>query len=89
MSIAIEGTIQVLQVVLQTVPIGTNLALLQLLWSIVSGSFLPSRGAIFPGLQLSGFNEVVTSKARVDGLPTTMKAIGRWPPTSPLSGGCG
>ena len=57
MSIAIEGTIQVLQVVLQTVPIGTNLALLQLLWSILSGSFLPSRGAIFPGLQLSGFNE--------------------------------
>ena len=38
MSMAIEGTIQVLQVVLQTVPIGTNLALLQLLWSILSGS---------------------------------------------------
>ena len=57
MSIAIEGTIQVLQVVLQTVPIGTNLALLQLLWSILNGSFLPSRGAIFPGLQLSGFTK--------------------------------
>ena len=57
MSIAIEQTIQVLQVVLQTVPIGTNLALLQLLWSILNGSFLPSRGAIFPGLKLSGFDE--------------------------------
>lgn len=55
MSIAIEQTIQVLQVVLQTVPLGTNLALLQLLWSIINGSFLPSRGAIFPGLKLSGF----------------------------------
>ena len=57
MSIAIEQTIQVLQVVLQTVPLGTNLALLQLLWSILNGSFLPSRGAIFPGLKLSGFDE--------------------------------
>lgn len=55
MSIAIEQTIQVLQVVLQTVPVGTNLALLHLLWSIHNGSFLPSRGAIFPGLKLSGF----------------------------------
>lgn len=55
MSIAIEQTIQVLQVVLQTVPVGTNLALLHLLWSILNGSFLPSRGAIFPGLKLSGF----------------------------------
>jgi len=55
MSIAIEQTIHVLQVVLQTVPIGTNLALLHLLWSILNGSFLPSRGAIFPGLMLSGF----------------------------------
>ena len=55
MSIAIGQTIQVLQLILQTVPIGTNLALLHLLWSILNGSFLPSRGAIFPGLQLSGF----------------------------------
>lgn len=55
MSIAIAQTIQVLQVVLQTVPVGTNLALLHLLWSILTGSFLPSRGAIFPGLKLSGF----------------------------------
>jgi hypothetical protein len=57
MSIAITQTIQVVQVVLQTVPLGTNLALLQLLWSIVNGSFLPSRGGIFPGLQLSGFSQ--------------------------------
>lgn len=55
MSVAITETIQALQVVLQTVPVGTNLALLQLLWSILNGSFLPSRGAIFPSLQLSGF----------------------------------
>ena len=57
MSIAIAETIQALQVVLQTVPVGTNLALLHLLWSILNGSFLSSRGAIFPGMQLTGFSE--------------------------------
>jgi hypothetical protein len=36
MSIAIEQTIQALQVVLQEVPAGTNLALLQLLWSMLN-----------------------------------------------------
>ena len=57
MSIAIEQTIQALQVILQGVPVGTNLALLQLLWSMVNGSFLTSRGAIFPAMKASGFSE--------------------------------
>jgi hypothetical protein len=55
MPIAIEQTIHALQIVLQMVPTGTNLALLQLLWSMLNGSFLSSRGAIFPALQVSGF----------------------------------
>ena len=37
MSIAIAQTIQALQAVLQGVPAGTNLALLQLLWSMLNG----------------------------------------------------
>lgn len=57
MSIAIEQTIQALQVVLQGVPVGTNLALLQLLWSMLNGSFLGSRGAIFPAMKASGFDD--------------------------------
>lgn len=57
MSIAIEQTIHVLQIVLQMVPVGTNLALLHLLWSMLNGSFLASRGAIFPALQASGFTK--------------------------------
>ncbi|MFZ0544567.1 MAG: hypothetical protein WAM60_03980 [Candidatus Promineifilaceae bacterium] len=57
MSIAIEQTIQALQVILQGVPVGTNLALLQMLWSMVNGSFLTSRGAIFPAMKASGFSE--------------------------------
>ena len=39
-----------------SVPVGTNLALIHLIWSILNGSFLGSRGAIFPALQESGFS---------------------------------
>ena len=55
MSIAITQTIHVLQIIVQTVPMGTNLALLQMMWTILNGSFLQSRGAIFPALQANGF----------------------------------
>lgn len=55
MSIAITQTIHVLQLIVQTVPIGTNLALLQLMWTILNGAFLQSRGAIFPALKANGF----------------------------------
>lgn len=55
MSIAITQTIHVLQIIVQTVPLGTNLALLQLMWTILNGSFIQSRGALFPALQANGF----------------------------------
>ena len=64
MSIAIEQTIQALQVVLQEIPAGTNLALLQLLWSMLNGSFLKSRGAIFPAMKMSGFDWLRNYKAQ-------------------------
>jgi hypothetical protein len=57
MPVAIEKTLQVLQAVVQRVPVGTNLALLHLMWAILNGSFLGSRGAIFPALLDSGFSE--------------------------------
>ena len=56
MPIAIEQTLQALQIIVQSVPVGTNLALLHLMWTILNGSFLGSRGAIFPALQESGFS---------------------------------
>lgn len=55
MSIAITHTIHVLQIIVQIVPMGTNLALLQLMGMILNGSFLQSRGAIFPALKANGF----------------------------------
>ena len=57
MPIVIEQAIQALQATVEGVPVGTNLALLHLMWAILNGSFLGSRGAIFPALQASGFCE--------------------------------
>jgi hypothetical protein len=56
MLIAAEVTVQAMAVVVQVVPIGTNLGLMRILWVMVNGSFLRSRGAIFSALHLSGFD---------------------------------
>ncbi len=48
MSAASEKTIHVLEQIVKSVAVGTNLVLLHLLWAIVSGAFLKSRGALFP-----------------------------------------
>lgn len=41
--------------IMQAVPIGTNLGLCRILWALVNGSLLISRGAIHGGLEASGF----------------------------------
>ena len=41
--------------IVQAVPIGTNLGLCRILWALVNGSLLISRGAIHGGLEASGF----------------------------------
>lgn len=56
MLIAIEYTIQALQVVVQGLPVGTNFALLQLMWVMLQGQLLVSRGGIFPALIAGGFS---------------------------------
>ena len=40
----------VLSCVVARVPIGTNLGLFHLLWMLLSGRLLQSRGAVIPGL---------------------------------------
>jgi len=40
--------------VLNSVPLGTNLGLFALLWALMSGRFLASRGAVFPALSAMG-----------------------------------
>jgi hypothetical protein len=58
--------------ILKPVPLGTNLGLFQLLFALVSGRFLPSRGAVFPALADLGLSgpEVRRAEAAL--------ATGRW-----------
>ncbi len=42
MPIAVEHTVHAIAAVVQTVPVGTNIALLHLLWVMLNGSFLCS-----------------------------------------------
>ena len=44
-------------------PVGTNLALLQFFWMLVSGALLPQRGALFPALQATGISAEATRRA--------------------------
>ena len=57
MPTAVEVTMQAIAFVVQTVPIGTNLGLVDLLWAMGYGSFLKSRGGIHPALKYSGFSD--------------------------------
>ena len=57
--------ITVLCVLMQNLPIGTNLALLQFEWMLVSGALLPNRGAIFPALKSIGLSDDETRRAWV------------------------
>jgi hypothetical protein len=47
----------------QDIPVGTNLALLQFLWMLVSGALLPQRGALFPARQATGLSAQATRRA--------------------------
>ena len=55
MLIAVETIIQAMVFVVQVVPIGTNIGLLRIMWAMVNGSFLQSRGAVHGALSESGF----------------------------------
>ncbi len=63
MSTASEKTIHVLGQVVKGLPVGTNLALVHLLWAIITGSFLSSRGALFPALQSCGFSREASNRS--------------------------
>ncbi len=62
MSTAVELTVQAISAVVQTAPIGTNLALAHILWVMMSGAFLPSRGAFFTALAARGFDKQVVRR---------------------------
>jgi len=47
----------------EDLPVGTNLGLLHVLWALVSGNLLQSRGALFPALQRMGLDEAESRRA--------------------------
>src|ERR687887_1620776 len=49
--------------VVQCVPVGTNLGLFHLLWRLLSGRLLRSRGAVIPGLAALGLAEEAVRRA--------------------------
>jgi hypothetical protein len=53
----------ILSHVVQRVPVGTNLGLLHLLWMLLSGRLLLSRGAVIPGLAALGLAEEAVRRA--------------------------
>jgi hypothetical protein len=55
MQTAVDVMIKAIVFVVQVAPIGTNISLARLLWAMVQGSFLVSRGEIHSGLQASDF----------------------------------
>ena len=52
-----------LSCVVQRVPVGTKLGLLHLLWMLLSGRLLLSRGAVMPGLAALGLAEAAVRRA--------------------------
>lgn len=57
MLIAVETIIQAMVFVVQVVPVGTNVGMVQMMWAMCNGSFLKSRGAVHGALAESGFTE--------------------------------
>ena len=60
---AVYRVIVVLCAVVAGVPIGTNLGLVHLLWMLVSGRLLETRGAVIPGLSATGLSEPAVRRA--------------------------
>ena len=62
-------------------PVGTNLGLVQVLWALVSGRLLVTRGAIIPALALSGLPAPVVRRAWAavsNGRWATATLLGAW-----------
>ena len=62
-------------------PVGTNLGLLHLFWTLLCGKLLLSRGAIFPGLSAIGLSDAAVRRAWVAlgrGSWTSQRLVQQW-----------
>lgn len=81
MTTASHQIVHVLAHLVKVLPVGTNRALLQLMWTMVSGAFLRSRGAVHSALQQAGFgpDEIRRSwQALRYGVWSNDELLGRW-----------
>jgi hypothetical protein len=72
MSTIVDRIAVLLGVLFAEVPVGTNLGLCWLLWALLSGRFLLSRGAVFPALADGGLPADAVRRA------SAALAYGRW-----------
>jgi len=63
MPAAVYRMMMLLCAVTSRMPVGTNLGLVHLLWMLVSGRLLESRGAVIPGLTASGLSRRAVQRA--------------------------
>lgn len=95
MSLVVYRINSLLSRVLAGVPVGTKLDLFLLLWTLLSGRFLPGRGGVFPALSLFGLPDEAVRRCgaalaygRWDIAPLTgafeaqVRAEGQWQPRS-------
>ena len=74
--------------VLRSVPLGTKRGIFTLLWALLSGQFLPSRGAVFPALAALGLSvaEVCRAEAALAyGCFRTSELVSGYPARSAVS----
>jgi hypothetical protein len=89
MSPIVYRTSVLLGVLLAEVPVGTNLALFWLLWALLSGRFLLSRGAVFPALAALGLPADAvrrSSAALTSGRWTVQSLLDAWNTRVPQEG---
>lgn len=73
--------IEVVCAVVAATPVGTNLGLVHLLWMLVSGRLLETRGAVIPGLSATGLTDPAVQRAWAalgHGNWTSADLLARW-----------
>src|ERR1700694_5086546 len=54
---------EVLSVIVIDLPLGTNLGLFHILWTLISGRLLQTRGALIPAMAATGLEPAVVRRA--------------------------
>ncbi len=78
---AVSGMLTLLGALVVALPVGTNLGLLHLLWMLVSGRLLTTRGAVIPGLDACGLSRRAVRRAWAalgTGDWTSERLLGQW-----------